>query len=109
MPENTRLTPALKTPGLIFIFYKTFMLPALIITGCCLMICYEFGLGALFPSLILKLLTLGIIFFFINDYKRNEFYYYHNLGVSKTTLWVAALAFDFLLWLFLTILICSLA
>ena len=34
-------------------------------------------------------------FFHIKQAKRKEFYYYQALGVSKTSLWVISLLFDF--------------
>ena len=52
----------------------------------------------------LKIITLGLIVFFINNYKRNEFYYYKNLGLSKLRLWVSILLFDFILFIILLIL-----
>lgn len=46
-----------------------------------------------------KILTLAITIYSINVYKRNEFYYYKNLGLSKRMLWLPILIFDFLLFL----------
>ena len=31
---------------------------------------------------------------FINIYKKNQFYYYKNLGISKKTLWIPILTFE---------------
>lgn len=50
-----------------------------------------------------KIATLGLIFYFINNYKNKEYYYYQNLGISKMFLWAIILIFDFLLFLTLII------
>jgi hypothetical protein len=42
-----------------------------------------------------KVLTGAVIYFFVNEYKQKEYYYYHNLGLSKKQLWVATAGFDF--------------
>ncbi len=46
-----------------------------------------------------RAVVMAIIFYFINDYKQKEFYYYQNLGVSKSFLWTAAFSLDTLLFL----------
>ncbi|PKP17417.1 MAG: hypothetical protein CVU05_15575 [Bacteroidetes bacterium HGW-Bacteroidetes-21] len=46
-----------------------------------------------------KLATLALIFYYINSYKKNEFYYYKNLGISKHKLWIPILVFDFSVFL----------
>jgi len=48
-----------------------------------------------------KAVTLGLTYYFINEYKSKEYYYYQNLGVSKSLLWAATLIFDFALFIFL--------
>lgn len=42
-----------------------------------------------------------------NSYKKNEFYYYKNLGLSKLKLWPPILVFDFLFFLIALITIAS--
>jgi hypothetical protein len=49
----------------------------------------------------LKAATLGITFIYKNGYKANEYYYYQNLGVSKTLLWSVSIIFDFSLFILL--------
>jgi len=89
----------LKTLRLISAFYQSFFISTWIITGCCLWIFGEYGWIS-FSSLVwLKIFTLGLVFFFMDKYKRHEIYYYQNLGVSKKVLWCSTVAFDFLLFL----------
>lgn len=52
-----------------------------------------------------KVITMAIIVYYINTYKRKEFYYYQNLGLSKKLLWTYTLGLDFLLFLIMSIII----
>lgn len=54
----------------------------------------------------LKVITLFLIFYFLNSLGRTDFYYYKNLGLTRKLLWASTLSFDFLLFLFLMIIIC---
>ncbi|MDB5007547.1 MAG: hypothetical protein JWQ84_3487 [Mucilaginibacter sp.] len=40
-----------------------------------------------------------MIFYTADHYKKNELYYYQNLGISKLKLLITTSIFDFLLWL----------
>ena len=48
-----------------------------------------------------KIITLGLISYYIHSYKKDEFYYYKNLGLAKKHLWISTLSFDFILFLIL--------
>jgi hypothetical protein len=48
--------------------------------------------------------TQGVIFFFVNQVKKKEYYYDQNLGIGKKLLWTATLVFDFVLFVVLLIL-----
>jgi hypothetical protein len=92
-----------KTIGLIWAFYKNFLLLSTIITACCIMLFWEYGFSIFNMLFWFKLGTLAITYYFINDYKKKEYYYYQNLGVSKVLLWTTTLSFDFILSMFLII------
>jgi len=67
---------------------------------------YSFGIGTFSQLFWFKVVTLGMIFYLNNGYKRNEYYYYKNLGISKKLLWIPTLSFEMILFLtlfFLTI------
>jgi|APIni6443716594_1056825.scaffolds.fasta_scaffold2097067_2 hypothetical protein len=100
----------MKTIRLILTFYKSFALSSYLITFACLFIMYEYGKNGMYIIQALfwfKIFTLAISVYFINSYKRNEFYYYKNLGISKLTLWIPILIFDFLFFLISIIIIAS--
>lgn len=87
----------MKTLRLILTFYKSFALVSLLLTLTCLYIIYGYGKNGIYILQYLfwfKLVTIGIIYYYINSYKNAEFYYYKNLGVSKQKLWIPILFFD---------------
>lgn len=92
-----------KTIRLIWTFYRSFLFLSLLITSCCLSIFWEYGFSVFSVLFWLKIATLGLTYYFIDNYKNKEYYYYQNLGVSKILLWGVTLSFDFALFIFLII------
>jgi hypothetical protein len=86
---------------LLLTFYKNFFFFSFLITLVCMVLMWEYGMSIFTVLFWLKLSTLGLAFIFINSYKSKEFYYYQNLGLSRTFLWVSTLGFDFSLYIFL--------
>jgi hypothetical protein len=84
-------------------FYKSFAIASSLITFICVYFIYKFGIEAFSILTWFKLITGAVIFYFIKDYKNNVFYYYKNMGLSKSVLWISTLSFDFLLYLSLSI------
>ena len=95
--------PLRKTISLLFSFYKNFLLAGVLVTTACLLLFWQYGMNVFVAVFWLKIATLGIIYWFINSYKNNEYYYYQNLGISKTLLWCTTLSFDFILFILLII------
>lgn len=94
-----------KTIRLLFTFYRNYYLFSSLITCCCLLIYFNYGIQTFTELCWFKTLTYGLILFVVNEAKKKEYYYYQNLGVSKALLWGATLAFDFLLFVLFIILI----
>jgi O-antigen/teichoic acid export membrane protein len=90
-----------KAIRLYWTFYKSFFISSLLITIICLQLIWKYGIGVYFGVFWLKVISFVFIFYFINTYKKGEFYYYQNLKISKLSLWAYTLTFDFLLFLFL--------
>lgn len=86
---------------LIWTFYKNFLFLSVIITALCLRAFWMYGFATFFGIFWGKLITLGLTYYLLNPNKKNEYYYYQNLGISKTILWTATLTFDFVLFLLL--------
>lgn len=106
-PRHTRLIDTLvilrtlKIIRLLISFYRNFFLLSLLITLVCGILFREYGFNILPYLFSLKLSATALIFFFIHSYKSREFYYYQNLGLSRTFLWTITLLFDFFLYLLL--------
>ena len=95
--------PYAKTIRLIWTFYKNFLLLSLLITLTCVALFWEYGFGIFSALFWLKSGSLALTYFFIDSYKAKEYYYYQNLGVSKTVLWTSTILFDFMLFLLIII------
>jgi len=91
----------MKALRLVLTFYKSFAFASLMITLSCMIISYTHGMSTFTALFWFKIITLGIIIYFINDYKCDEFYYYKNLGTSKLFLWISTLSFDIVLFIVL--------
>jgi len=94
----------MRTLRLIVAFYKSFAVASLLITLSCLLVTYTWGIHTFTPLFWFKIITLGILFYYIQNYKAEDFYYYKNLGVTRKLLWISTLTFDFMLFLVLIIL-----
>jgi hypothetical protein len=88
-----------KNIRLVLTFYKTFLLASWLITFICAEILWKYGMGTFTFLFWFKLFTLAVIFYFIKRNKSKEFFYYQNLGLSKTLLWCTSLSVDFLLFI----------
>ena len=91
----------MRTLILITRFYRGLFLANFLITLSCLAIILFYNdkafeiLDVLFWF---KVITLVSIFFSAVYYKKQELYYYQNLGISKLKLGITTSAFDFMLW-----------
>lgn len=94
--HNMRL---LKIIHLILTFYKNFFLATSLITIGCIIPSYKFGTETFFAIFWCKIAGLAFVFYFIKTYKSKEFYYYQNLGISKTLLWLSTFTIDFILFI----------
>ncbi|HWK04386.1 MAG TPA: hypothetical protein VNS58_12175 [Puia sp.] len=90
-----------KTIRLLLTFYKNFFFFSFLMTLICMGLFREYGMSIFSTLFWLKLSTLGLTIVVIKSYKNKEFYYYQNLGLTRTFLWVSTLGFDFILYLFL--------
>lgn len=91
----------IKKVKLILIFYRNFWFFNFLITAICSLLFWEYGFSIYRILFWLKVSTLFLTYNFIRTYKRNEFYYYQNLGISKTVLWAYTLSFEMVTYFFL--------
>ncbi|MES2132834.1 MAG: hypothetical protein V4506_10805 [Bacteroidota bacterium] len=50
------------------------------------------------PLFWFKAISYAIIYYYIKNAKRKEFYYYRALGVSASILWIGSFTIDFFLY-----------
>lgn len=89
----------------IFLFYRSFAAFSWIVTGASMAVIYQYGIHWITPMFWMKVLTLGLTWYFIKVYKRREFYYFKNLGASSKFLWISAFSLDLILFILAFILI----
>lgn len=95
----------MRTLGLLLTFYKSFAFTSLMITLSCLSIIYVWGLNTIVILFWFKIVTIGLISYYIHNFKKKDYYYYKNLGLSRITLWISTIVFDLCVFLILIILI----
>ncbi|TKG97041.1 hypothetical protein EYV94_01035 [Puteibacter caeruleilacunae] len=91
----------MRTIRLILTFYKSFAFASLMITLSCVTIIYAWGLDAFAAVFWFKIATLAVNFYYINSFKKDVYFYYKNLGVTKKRLWISTLSFDLILFVLL--------
>lgn len=83
-------------------FYRGLFLANSLITLSCLYLLQLYGphaaeiLGILFWY---KVISIIVVFYVSIYYKKNELYYYQNLGIRQLQLIIITSIFDFMLWL----------
>jgi hypothetical protein len=90
--------------GLVWSFYKLFAFASLIITLSSLVTVYTWGIATITALFWFKVFTLALFVYYIQVFKRDVFYYYKNLGLSRKSLWVSTLSFDLTVFVMLIIL-----
>jgi len=90
----------------LYTFYLNHFLIGFILSFCCAYIYNVYGCNyKTLPFLFwFKVITMSIIWYAVKTNKRKEFFYYQNLGISKTLLWTVTLGIDFILFVSMLIL-----
>lgn len=94
----------LKTIQALWTFYKSYCFFSTVINFFCVRAFWLYGFASFSGIFWLKILTLCVTFFLVNQVKKKEYYYYQNLGIGKKLLWTATLSFDFVVFVLLLIL-----
>ncbi len=90
----------------LYSFYLNHALIGLLLSFCCRYTYKVYGCNyKTLPFLFwFKVITMAIIWYVVTTNKRKEFFYYQNLGISKTLLWTATLGIDFILFVAMLVL-----
>jgi cbb3-type cytochrome oxidase subunit 3 len=76
-------------------FYKKYWFPSILLSLYGLFRFWEYGFSSFNVIIWFKIISYGIIYLLLNEYNKNEYTYYQNLGFSKSFLWTVTLLFDF--------------
>lgn len=89
---------------LLFTFYQYFIWLSVFINAASMYLLWRNGIGAYKALFWLKLVSLGVSFYVVNEFKKQELLYFYNFGFSKKSLWIITLAFDLISFFALMIL-----
>lgn len=89
---------------LLWTFYRNHFWADMLLSAIGLWTLHNWGLVAFEAVFWFKIISYGIIYYFVNSLRKNEYYYYSNLGFRKSTLWAITLSVDFVLYITLIIL-----
>ncbi|PJE46628.1 MAG: hypothetical protein CUR34_08345 [Sediminibacterium sp.] len=95
----------IKQLQIFWLFYKSFAVASLFFTLCCISLFWKYEFSVFSGIFWFKFFTGMIIYYFVNDFRKKEYYFYYNLGISKRQLWVTTLGFDFSVFILSIILI----
>ena len=79
-------------------FYRSYCFAALVFSSISVYIVAIKGFSTFNSMFWFKIITTAITVFSVSANRSNEFFYYQNLGLSKSTLWTITLIFDFILY-----------
>lgn len=84
-------------------FYRPMLLLWCCVAVPAVVLSYRHGWPVFTGLFWLKIISGGLGYFFVNQQYRFQYYYYHNLGLSKRWLWAMGFSIDFLAYLLLII------
>lgn len=79
---------------LCFTFYRSFGVALLVVTLICAYFFFRDGMSIYFPLFWFKIGSMVLVYFYMKEYKKEELYYYKNLGVGERSLWVFSFVLD---------------
>ncbi len=95
-----------KAVKLTFTFYRTFFIAGIAISLSLMIVFYTHGLSPFIVLFWTKIISLLLIYLYVNKTRSHEYHYYNNLGLRKIQLWIGSLLIDlsiFFLLLFITL------
>lgn len=89
---------------LLMTFYSSFFPATLLISVACASLFAYLGMSSITVLFWFKVFTLGIVVYYISNYKSKEFLYYQNLGIAISFLWIVTMLLEFIIFALLFIL-----
>lgn len=85
-------------------FYSGFIWPSAVVTLSCAVTYYLNGYAILGTLVWIKIILNTLTAYFIHSFRPREYYYYQNLGFSKSILWSLTFIVDFILFVLILLL-----
>lgn len=98
----------IKRIRILLTFYQTFFTASFLITIACAALLFELGINVFVYLFWFKIFTSAIFYWAVNTYKKKEYFYYQNLGFSRSKLWLFSLTIDGVLFIISFVLILKL-
>lgn len=89
----------IKNIRILLTFYQSFFFVSFLITVACAALLFKLGINALVYLFWFKIFTSAVFYWMVNTYKKKEYFYYQNLGFSRSKLWVFSLSIDGVLFI----------
>jgi hypothetical protein len=86
---------------LLFIFYRNYIIPSLMLTGLCCWIFISHGPATLSSLFLFKILTYAPIAFLVHERRKETYYFYANLGLGWRALYLGSMAPDLVFFILL--------
>jgi hypothetical protein len=78
-------------------FFKNFAFLSLIINSISTKLFLTYGFSIFIGIFWFKTISLALTFYFVNEYKAKQYFYYYNFGISRLKLWGVCIFFDLML------------
>lgn len=88
----------IKKIRLLFSFYRYFIWVSVFIDVACAYVLWTNGIGVYKALFWMKLFSMAASVYLVNEFRKQEYFYFHNFGFTKKTLWITTLAFDLFLF-----------
>ena len=94
----------IKKLHLLWAFYKNLAFVLFVVNCVSWFLFFKIGMHSLTVILYFKVISSGCMVSYISSYKKSEFYYYQNMGLSRIFLWKYTLCADFVFLVLLLLL-----
>jgi len=81
--------------GYTLFFYKSVCQVTLSISVLCLWVFAAHGPASLKAILWFKVITFGVVVFHVENTRKQAFWYFYNLGLTREMLWIGVVFIDF--------------
>ena len=78
----------------LFLFYQNVVIPSTLITGLIVAFTFEASASGLMMAFLAKVITSGLVGLFIHIFQEDRYFFFENIGYTKSMLFAGALTID---------------